>query len=158
MIYQILLCLHPHIYKSIKTTPDLHWSKMRHLACYNQYDIVPHRTNSSFALFHYITTHTKNPLNCKSSYTISDHCTVCWQQFLLTCSDFSSGITMSFMIQLHQNQNTNLSPFLIEDHASTDRRVIMGYITLTLHLLKYCPQNGHFSNIRQSPACVRLLN
>ena len=89
MIYQILLCLHPHIYKSIKTTPDLHQSKILHLVCYNQYDVVPHRTNSSFALFHYITTHIKNPLNCKSSCTISDPCTVCWLQFLLTCSDFS---------------------------------------------------------------------
>ena len=113
MIYQILLCLHPHIYKSIKTTPDLHQSKILHLVCYNQYDIVPHRTNSSFPSFHYITTHIKNPLNCKSSYTISDQCTACWQQFLLTCSDFSCCSKMSFMIQLHKNQNTNLSPFLV---------------------------------------------
>ena len=113
MIYQILLCLHPHIYKSIKTTPDLLQSKILHLVCYNQYDIVPHQTNSSFALFHYITMHIKNPLNCKSFYTISDHCTACWQQFLLTCSDFSCFSKMSFMIQLHQNGNTNLSPFLV---------------------------------------------
>ena len=112
-LYQILLCLHPHIYKSIKTTPDLHQSKILHLVCYNQYDIVPHQTNSFFALFHYITTHIKNPLNCTSSYTISDRCTACWQQFLLTCSDFSCCSKMSFMIQLHQNQNTNLSPFLV---------------------------------------------
>ena len=100
MIYQILLCLHPHIYKSIKTTPDLHQSKILYLVCCNQYNIVPHRTNSSFALFLYITTHINNPLNCKSSCTISDLCTVCWLQFLLTCSDFSSCSEISFYDQI----------------------------------------------------------
>ena len=99
MIYQILLCLHPHIYKSIKTTPDLHHTKILHLVCYNQYDIVPHQTNSSFPSFHYITMHIKNPLNCISSYTISDQCTACWQQFLLTCSDFSCCSKMSSYIR-----------------------------------------------------------
>ena len=115
MIYQILLCLHPHIYKSVETTPDLHQSRILHSVCYNQYDIVPHQTNSSFALFHYITTHIKNPLNCKSSGTISVQCRACWQLFLLTCSDFSCCSKICFMIQLHQNLNTptNLSPFLV---------------------------------------------
>ena len=108
-------CLHPHIYKSIETTPHLHRSRILHLVCYNQYGIVPHQTNSSFALFHYITMHIKNPLNCKSSGTISVQCRACWQQFLLTCSDFSCCSKISFLIQLHQNQNTptNLSPFLV---------------------------------------------
>ena len=115
MIYQILLCLHPHIYKSIKTNPDIHQSRILRSVCYNQYDIVPHQTNSSFALFHYITMHIKNPLNCKSSGTISVQRRACWQQFLLTCSDFSCCSKICFMIQLHQNQNTptNLSPFLV---------------------------------------------
>ena len=109
MIYQILLCLHPHIYKSIKTTPDLHHTKILHLVCYNQYDIVPHQTNSSFPSFHYITTHIKNPLNCKSSYMISDQCTT----ISLDMFRFFLCSKMDFMIQLHQNPNTNLSQFLV---------------------------------------------
>ena len=108
MIYQILLCLHPHIYKSIETTPDLHRSRILHQFVITNMT-VPHQTNSSFALFRYITTHIKNPLNCKSSGTISVQCRACWQQFLLTCSDFSSCSKICFMIQLHQN----LSPFFV---------------------------------------------
>ena len=113
MIYQILLCLHSHIYKSIETTPNLHNTKILHLVCYNQYDIVPHQTNSSFPSFHYITMHIKNPLNCNSSYMTSDQCMACWQQFLLTCSDFSCCSKMSFTIQLDHNPNTNLSQIFL---------------------------------------------
>ena len=70
--YWILLCLQPHIYKSIETTHDLHHTKILHLICYNQYDIVPHQTNSSIPLFHYTTMHINYPLNCKSSYSLYD--------------------------------------------------------------------------------------
>ena len=72
--YLILLCLHPHIYKSIRTTCNLHHTKILHLICYNQYDIVPHQTNSSFPSFHYTPMHINYPLNCKSSYRILDQC------------------------------------------------------------------------------------
>ena len=72
--YLILQCLHPHIYKSIRTTCDLHHTKILHLICCNQYDIVSHQTNSSFPSFHYTLMNINYPLNCKSSYRILGQC------------------------------------------------------------------------------------